>query len=206
VFAALAQALRRSARRAEHFRVVHFSIQSDHVHLLVEAADNAALSRGIQGLSISMARRANRELGRRGRFWADRFHARPLETPRSVRNALVYILANFRKHARRSLPQGIDCLSSAPFFDGWLLSPLQRDAIQRLALRVRSAPPAVSAHLHGARVTFHSPLRALATRSIVPARFIPPPHCIVPARTWLARVGWRRIGLISLGEQPAKPA
>jgi putative transposase len=107
VFAALTQALRRSAQRApERFRVVQFSIQADHVHLLVEATGKAALSRGVQGLCISMARRVNRVLGRRGRFWADRFHARSLESPRSVRNALVYILANFRKHARAPLCRG----------------------------------------------------------------------------------------------------
>jgi putative transposase len=117
VFAALTQALRRSAQRApERFRVVQFSIQADHVHLLVEATGKAALSRGVQGLCISMARRVNRVLGRRGRFWADRFHARSLESPRSVRNALVYILANFRKHARRRFAAGIDCFSSAAFF------------------------------------------------------------------------------------------
>lgn len=194
VFAALVQALRKAARRAERFRVVQFSVQSNHVHLLVEATDKMALSRGIQGLSISMARRANRELGRRGRFWADRFHARSLASPRSVRNALVYILANYRKHAGRSLPQGIDCLSSAPFFDGWLVTPRQRQAIQRLALRVGSGPPPLHARVRGTAVTFHPSRRREHT------------HSIVRARTWLAAVGWRRLGLISLSDHPATPA
>ena len=141
-----------------------------------------------------MARRANRELGRRGQFWADRFHARALASPRAVRNALVYILANFRKHAGRSLPQGIDCLSSAPFFDGWLVTAHQRQVIQRLALRVGSAPAPICARLRGATVMFRSSPRS------------PHAHCIVPARTWLARVGWRRLGLVTLSEQPASPA
>jgi len=194
VAGALVQALRRSAQRPARFRVVQFSIQSDHIHLLVEAADKVALSRGIQGLSISMARRVNRLLGRRGQFWADRFHARSLESPRAVRNALVYILANFRKHSCGSPPQGIDCFSSAPFFEGWLVTPRQRDAIQCVALRIRGAPPVLRARLRGGAVTFRSAASRASQAS-----------CIVPARTWLAGVGWRRTGLISLSERPAKP-
>jgi putative transposase len=195
VFAALSRALRRSARRApERFRVVQFSIQADHIHLLVEAAGKAALSRGVQGLCISMARRVNRVLQRRGRFWADRFHARALESPRAVRNALVYILANFRKHAGRRFAAGIDCFSSAAFFDGWFATPRQHELIHGLSFRIRGAPASLHAHLRQGTVTFRS---AHAHRS--------EGHTVVPARTWLARVGWRRHGLISLTEQPARP-
>jgi putative transposase len=171
IFGALQRGFRRSLQRApEHFRVLHFSIQCDHVHLIVEAANNQALSRGMQGLSISIARRVNRLLGRRGRFWVDRFHARALENPRSVRYALVYVLANFRKHAARRYPAGIDRYSSAPLFDGWLLTPRQRTAIDRVAAQA-----------------FESP------------------HLVARARTWLARVGWRRHGSISLTDEPARP-
>jgi REP element-mobilizing transposase RayT len=200
VFAALVQALRRSSRRApERFRVVQFSIQSDHVHLLVEAAEKEALSRGIQGLTISMARRVNRVLGRRGQFWADRFHARSLESPRAVRNALVYILANFRKHAGRRFGSGIDCFSSAAFFDGWHATPQQLDAIQGLAIRIRGSPLSVRAHVHDGTMT----LRNADARKFGPRGS--QAQCIAPARTWLARVGWRRRGLISLAEGPATP-
>jgi REP element-mobilizing transposase RayT len=54
------------------FRLVHFSVQRDHLHLLVEAGDRRALSRGVQGLSVRIARAANGELGRKGRVFADR--------------------------------------------------------------------------------------------------------------------------------------
>jgi REP element-mobilizing transposase RayT len=50
--------------------VVHFSVQRDHLHLIVEASDRRALSRGMQGLSIRVARAANGELGRKGRVFA----------------------------------------------------------------------------------------------------------------------------------------
>jgi REP-associated tyrosine transposase len=106
-------------RDPERFRVVHFSVQWDHVHLVVEASDERALSSGIRGLAIRIARYVNELVMRRGRFWADRWHGRALMTPRSVRNALVYVLANFRKHATASHAAGVDAFSSAASFDGW---------------------------------------------------------------------------------------
>src|SRR5262249_22714935 len=75
----------------------HFSVQSDHIHLLVEADEPAALVRGMQGLAIRVAKSVNRALKRCGAVWADRFHARTLRTPREVRNALVYVLNNVKK-------------------------------------------------------------------------------------------------------------
>jgi len=98
------------------FRVVHYSVQENHVHLIVEAEDTKTLSSGVRGLMVRVARRVNRMLGRRGRFWADRWHGRDLEGPRQVRNALVYVLQNHKKHARRA---ALDPLSSAEWFDGF---------------------------------------------------------------------------------------
>src|SRR6185436_18859631 len=81
------------------FSLVQFSVQRDHIHLIAEANDRRALSRGIQGLSIRIARAVNRQLERKGRLFADRYHARALKTPREVRFALRYVLLNVRKHA-----------------------------------------------------------------------------------------------------------
>jgi REP element-mobilizing transposase RayT len=126
-------ALRRAFEfcRSGRFRVVHFSVQADHVHLLVEAADKEALSRGASGLSIRMARAVNRVLERRGRVWGDRYHARPLRTPREVRHGLVYVLMNWRKHVRES--RGLDRCSSALWFDGWRTGALAPAASMRRA-------------------------------------------------------------------------
>jgi putative transposase len=95
---------------------VHFSVQRDHVHLIVEASDATALSRGMRGLAIRCALGVNRALGRCGALWSDRYHALALSTPRMVRNALVYVLANARKHLAFV---GIDPCSSARWFDGF---------------------------------------------------------------------------------------
>jgi hypothetical protein len=106
-----------AAASTERFRVLHFSVQADHLHLLVEADEPPRFERGVRGLAIRVAKAVNRALGRRGRVWGDRYHARQLRTPREVRNALVYVLNNFRKHVRGA--RGIDRRSSARWFDGW---------------------------------------------------------------------------------------
>ena len=113
----------------EDFRVVHVSIQHNHVHLVVEAAHRHALARGVQGLCISMSRRLNRRLGRTGRVFAHRYDARPITSPRQARHCLAYVLNNWRRHredwrtpeARRA---PVDPYASASQFDGWReLSP-----------------------------------------------------------------------------------
>jgi putative transposase len=120
VFPAVREALRAASGPA--FRVVQFSVQSDHVHLIVEAADSAVLKRSTQGLVIRAALAINRALGRRGSVWGDRYHARALRTPREVRHGLVYVLMNFRKH-RPADRRTFDPCSSAAWFDGFERSP-----------------------------------------------------------------------------------
>ena len=99
------------------FRLVHYSIQSNHLHLIAEAEDERALSRGMQGLGVRIAKRLNKELDRAGRVLSDRYHARQLRSPREVRHALRYVINNALKHGVRcALP---DPCSSGHVFDGW---------------------------------------------------------------------------------------
>jgi REP element-mobilizing transposase RayT len=118
-FAAVRDAIARSSTRS--FRILHFSVQSDHVHLIVEADDTRSLSRGMAALKIRVARGINRACSRRGVVWADRYHARALRTPKEVRAGLVYVLQNWKKHIRHV--QGLDGRSSAAWFDGWVERP-----------------------------------------------------------------------------------
>lgn len=106
-----------AAASTASFRVVHYSFQSNHVHLLVEADGTRALSRGMQGIGIRLAKRINRALGRRGRVFADRYHSRALRTPREVRSGLRYVLLNGRKHGVSG--SGLDPCSSGAWFGGW---------------------------------------------------------------------------------------
>ncbi len=100
------------------FRVLEFSVQADTVHMIVEARDKAALSKGARSLVIRTARTLNRVLDRRGPFWADRYRVRELTTPRAVRDALVLVLMNHKLQGPADRDP-IDPLSSAPWFDGF---------------------------------------------------------------------------------------
>ncbi len=113
-----------------HLRVVHFAILSNHLHLIVEAGDRVALSRGLQSLEIRMARALNASMERKGRVFADRFHAHILKTPTEVGRARRYVLENAAIHAVRAglEPAGPDGLTSVSMADcisppsTWLLA------------------------------------------------------------------------------------
>src|SRR5687768_5874641 len=81
------------------FRLIHFAILSNHLHLIVEANDSAALSRGLKGLAIRIAWAVNRAMGRkRGKVFSDRYHSHMLETPSEVNRSLLYVMNNYRRH------------------------------------------------------------------------------------------------------------
>ena len=103
------------------FRLVHYAVMGNHVHLLVEAPDRLRLARGMQGLGVRLARALNRVMGRSGRVIGDRYHAHILRTPSEVRRARAYLLGNARRHYARV---GVDPFASrAPVMAArtWLL-------------------------------------------------------------------------------------
>jgi len=122
------RSLRASCDRSK-FRVVHFSLQHTHVHLIVEAETQTALGRGMMSIGSRLARAVNRCFSRHGRVLSDRYHVRPLATPREVRRAIAYVLLNLRKHLaercppRSRIPVGPDPASSGRWFDGWRAPP-----------------------------------------------------------------------------------
>jgi REP element-mobilizing transposase RayT len=154
------------------FRLVHYSLQDDHAHLIVEAKDRVALGRGMKSLASLFAFAVNRAFGRTGRVLADRYHLRVLTCPRQVRNALAYVLLNARRHAAKRiarlarrgmkvapLPRAgrLDGASSARWFDGW-----------RPDVEVKRPPP-----------------YSLGIRPVV-----------AEPRTWFLQTGWRIHGLL----------
>lgn len=130
------------------FRVLHYSVQVNHVHLIAEADDALCFSRGMQRLASRIAMAVNALVSRRGRFWRERYHRRDLLSPRQYRNALVYVLFNVRKHARGASTRALDGCSSAIWLDDW-----SDDA---LCARVRAAragsPPVVEPRTWIARI------------------------------------------------------
>ncbi len=120
------------------FRIVHYSVQGNHIHLIVEApGGRGAVARAMKGIKVAIARRINQLTFSRGTVWADRYHDRVLDKPRKVRNALGYVLNNGRRHrvrgAWRRSRDRVDPCSSAEVFDGWKW-PVQRE---------RDGPPPV---------------------------------------------------------------
>ena len=126
-------ALRR-VNREHAVRFVHFTIQGDHIHLIVEGDDDTEVARAIQGLAVSLSRRWNKLWNRKGTVFADRYHRLDLATPTQVRNALRYVFMNHTKHTgalhlttvknadgtTTRLPYVDHYFSSALHFPGWL--------------------------------------------------------------------------------------
>ena len=174
------------------FRIVHVSVQRNHIHLLVEASDKTALSRGMQSFQISAAKHLNRAVSveargltakqrrslagrramaarRRGTVFPDRFHQVIITSPKQARNTLAYVLNNWRKHREHQAPfartWNVDPYSTGYQFDGWK----QREHADVLCDK--------------------------------PATF--DPLIVYLPKTWLLREGWRKHGLIGFAEVPS---
>jgi REP element-mobilizing transposase RayT len=119
VLGAVAVALSIIEKR-DDLRIVHTSIQDNHLHLGCEAESKEALSRGMQAFKTSAARRINWALGRTGRVFADRYHVEVVTTPTQTRAMMCYVLNNWRKHGADRGDNGrVDPFSTGMFFRGW---------------------------------------------------------------------------------------
>jgi len=165
-----------AAALRDRFRIVHMSIQRDHVHLIVEASDRMRLARGMQSFEISAAKHINRSISerrgkrRRGTVFPDRYHARILNSPILVRNAIRYVLNNWRHHRqdRNALARSwlVDPFSSGISFRGW------RELESRLWMW--QPPPGYE------------------------------PLWVWRPKTWLLSRGWERAGAISVRDVPGE--
>ncbi len=192
------------------FQVVHHSIQSNHLHLIVEADDRSSLTAGMRGLLVRIARALNRLWKRSGPVFADRFHEHELRKPREVRNALVYVLQNLRKHGIAL--SGPDPLSSGPEFDGWDAGSADREGARGSSrsgpLRFgadRAWPSGKATHAgktQGPRASAGALLFGGSARRGASSLFRAARAEVPRAKTWLLGVGWRVHGLIDLRESP----
>ncbi len=174
--ATIAVALRElREKEGGYFRIVHMSIQRNHVHLIVEAEHKMALSRGMQSFQISAAKHCTRAFSveralpvrRRGTVFPDRFHQEIITTPRQARHTLAYVLNNWRKHCADQGPRertwNVDPFSTAALFAGYTM------VTQR-------------------------------GMWVLPASY--EPLVVYEPRTWLLRVGWQMYGLLDTQEVP----
>ncbi len=122
-------------------RVVRFSVQGNHVHLLVEADHTAALARAMKGLGVRIAKGMNRLMGTRGRVVGDRYHAHVLRTPTEVRHAVRYIADNHQRHTGSQFSPGeVDAYSSESPTIGITLPPA-RTWLMHVAWQKEGPPP-----------------------------------------------------------------
>ena len=157
----------------EDFRIVHLSIERDHLHLLVEANDHVALWEGVRAFESSAAQRINRVISlttgtrRRGQVFADRYHARLIRSPTQARNTLSYVLNNWRRHGldrgMETMFWDVDYYSSGPCFEGWT-------------------------ELDDSPFLYQTPDY--------------PRLSVCRPKTWLLRTGWRQAGPISMRDVP----
>jgi hypothetical protein len=167
-------------RRGVH--VVHYSVQRDHLHLIVEGQDRHDLSAQMRKLFSRIALAVNAVAQRRGSLFRDRHHREELDGPTKTRNARIYVLFNDRKHYAQNggaiteaFLSDLDDHSSAAWLDAKDWDPRARPPPELLArLRARDA----DIDRHG------------------------PP--VSGADTWFAQSGWRTRGggAISLHELP----
>ncbi len=156
------------------FRIVHLSLETDHVHVICEADDDGALASGIKAFQSSAAQHINQVLSaergdrRRGQVFRDRYHARRLTSPTQARHAIAYVLNNWRHHGHDTSAVtrrwAVDYFSSGPSFPGW---------IERTGSPFLDAVPPTYERLMVAR-----------------------------PQTWLLAVGWARTGTISMRTVP----
>jgi hypothetical protein len=97
-FSVLQRAMWLGSAKAFGFKLVYYAVMGNHVHLLVEANGKEALSRGMQGLNIRIAKALNRVMGRHGQVLSDHYNAKILRTPSQTLRARVYLLRNAERH------------------------------------------------------------------------------------------------------------
>ncbi|HLE13093.1 MAG: hypothetical protein A2504_12410 [Bdellovibrionales bacterium RIFOXYD12_FULL_39_22] len=124
------QAVKTARRRG--LRIVHYSLMHNHLHLIIEAANNEELSKGMQSFALSLSKLVNyRVSGRIKKLWQDRYWMRLLSSPREIKIALQYVLKNPQK--KFSSPTVMDLYSSVLAMSG--------DVIKKLFPDLRFHPP-----------------------------------------------------------------
>lgn len=84
--------------RKQGLAIIHYTLERDHVHLMVEANNNAILGRGMQAFGITFSKGINKLKSLKGQVFKTRYHFKKLKTPTEIKNALNYILGNAIKH------------------------------------------------------------------------------------------------------------
>lgn len=84
--------------RRQGLKVIHFSLEYDHVHLLIEADNNLTLGKGMKALGVTLAKRINKFRGLKGAVYKHRYHFRRVGSSAQLKKVMNYIFSNGVKH------------------------------------------------------------------------------------------------------------
>jgi hypothetical protein len=79
---------------AKGLRILHYSVQSNHMHFILEADNNKILETGMRSLTVTIAKGI-----KKGKVQLERYHLHVLKTIRETKNAISYVLFNEQKHS-----------------------------------------------------------------------------------------------------------
>jgi len=160
-------AFARRVHRAKDFglHVLHFSLQSNHLHMIVEATTRRQLANGLRSLGGSFGKYLRRRKGGTGAIFHGRYHLRVITSARQMRNTLRYVLLNHAKHQR--MIEHLDFFSSGFLFKNW----------RKLLGGKLNTIIATEIKIIGERNLPHDLWQA----------------CVSPPRSWIARYGWQLV-------------
>jgi len=124
--------------------VIHFSLQSNHLHMIVEAKNSDCLAAGMKSLSGRLGKAIRKTVGGSGAVFSGRFHMHLLKSPTEMKRALEYVLLNTSKHFK--LIEHIDDFSSGYAFKEWraLIGRRFGDLIEEQLKRLPHEPTELS--------------------------------------------------------------
>jgi REP element-mobilizing transposase RayT len=108
--------LKQSIQNAQKqgLKIIHFSLQSNHVHLITEAENNEVLTKGMRSLTITFSKGL-----KRGRVQLERYHLHVLKTLMEAKHAIAYVLFNEQKHTKKKASK-IDGYTSVLYLEDGL--------------------------------------------------------------------------------------
>lgn len=136
-------------------KIIHYTLEYDHVHLLVEADSKAELGSGMQSFGITFSKGINKLKKAKGQVYKTRYHLRKLKTPAEVKNVIQYILGNSVKHKTSSFINQYNSLVTVsdfsvlyPGFELMLESTIERSPfLRKLSLFLNDLLPAPDSFL-----------------------------------------------------------
>jgi hypothetical protein len=119
-----------SNARKHGLSVIHYSLQSNHVHLIVESSSNEIMTRGMRSLTITFAKGL-----KRGRVQIERYHLHVLRSLRETRNAVMYVLFNQQTHTGLKKAY-VDSYSSL----GWIYDLRKLAQLKKFTISLNKIP------------------------------------------------------------------